>query len=271
MSAATDGVLIYAFNNGHIDYFGQAVWCADRVNTYLDLPCTIVTDDASCRPCRHDVIMTQARSGGQRRFDGKGQGQARTWYNKNRAQSFELSPYQRTLVLDSDYIVASDQLRRVFHSGISVTAMKHVYDVTNRDQFLKFQTISPNRGLHHFWATVLYFDRSELARDFFDIVNMITTKYGHYARIYNMDTIPFRNDYAVSIALNTIYGHLETSIPVLPWKMANAFSDVNIEQLADCCFRLTYPVGETSRSIIVNDTDIHFMNKEALAAIICNQ
>ena len=41
------GVLIYAFNNDKVDYFQQAVWCADRVNRFLDLPVSIITDTAS--------------------------------------------------------------------------------------------------------------------------------------------------------------------------------------------------------------------------------
>jgi hypothetical protein len=58
------GVLIYAFNNDSIDYYQQAVWCADRVVKYLDLPVTIVTDGSSqnLRECDHNVIYSQAES-----------------------------------------------------------------------------------------------------------------------------------------------------------------------------------------------------------------
>jgi hypothetical protein len=263
------GVLVYAFNNGRVDYWRQAVWCADRVSRHLALPVTIVTDQQSQqdRHCSHDIVIAQARSGGTRLYDHKNDTAGHAWYNSNRYQSYDLSPYEQTLVLDSDYVVCSDQLLTLFGSGISVTAMKHVYDVTNRDQFRLYQHISAHRGLHHYWATVLYFDRSVLSRDFFALMNMISNNYNHYAQIYDMPSRPFRNDFAVSIALNTIYGHVPEAVPEIPWAMANVFSDVDITQISDDVFDLTYAAGSQARRVRISGQDFHFMNKVALEKI----
>ena len=106
------GILIYAFNNTNINYFRQAVWCADRVSKYLALPVTIVTDEASIGDTKHthNIIISRAESGGYRVFNPSIRSQADIWYNGNRFQSYDLSPYDQTIVIDSDYIVCSDQL-----------------------------------------------------------------------------------------------------------------------------------------------------------------
>lgn len=260
------GALIYAFNNARIDYFQQAAWCADRVQRWLDLPVTLVTDPASHsgRHTSHSVIYADAKSGGMRLYDHVNDQDGHQWFNSNRSDSLAISPYDQTLVLDSDYVVCSDQLLAVFDSGIEVTAMKNVYDVTNRDQFRDYRLISPHRGLHHYWATVLYFRRGQMATDFFHLMHMIQTNYRHYAQIYGVPGTPFRNDFAVTIALNTLYGHLPHAVPELPWSMANVFSDVEIQQIEEDIFDLSYQRGDRPWRVRLQGHDFHFMNKVSL-------
>ena len=266
------GILIYAFNNESINYFRQAVWCANRVTKYLNLPVTIVTDATSIGDTEHNhnVIISQAESGGYRVFNPEINSIAETWYNGNRFQSYDLSPYDQTIVLDSDYVVCSDQLLKLFDTTVEVTAMKNVYDITNRDQFQPYVSISDSRGLHHYWATVLYFCKGQRSQQFFDMLTMIRKNYTHYANLYSFRTVPFRNDFAVSIALNTIYGHVPDAIPVIPWRMANVFSDVGIITKDQETFDLKYRVDNIFRTIRITGQDFHFMNKRSLAELYEN-
>ena len=39
------GVVLFAFNNGRIDYIKQAIYCAKRVKKYLNLPVQLITDN----------------------------------------------------------------------------------------------------------------------------------------------------------------------------------------------------------------------------------
>ncbi len=39
------GVVLFAFNNGRIDYIKQAIHCAKRVKNYLKLPVQLITND----------------------------------------------------------------------------------------------------------------------------------------------------------------------------------------------------------------------------------
>ena len=169
------GVLIYAFNNETIDYFQQAHWCADRVIRHLGLPVTIVTNEQSLqgRASQHSVRLIDAESGGSRLLHPGQEKTPSRWYNAARYRSYELSPYEQTLVLDSDYVVCSDVLLRLFESDIDITVMKHVYDVTGREGFRDFRHIPDRKTLHHYWATVLYFRRSQTAEDVFDMMDMV--------------------------------------------------------------------------------------------------
>lgn len=268
----TRGILIYAFNNATIDYWQQAVWAADRVNRHLDLPVTIVTDSQSQRkrPTNHDTVMIDAESGGNRIYNPSIDTAPDHWYNANRYQSLEISPYDETLVIDSDYVVASDQLLTVFDMPASVTAIRSVYDITNRDSFRDYRTVNArDPGLPHWWATVLFFRKDTTTRYFFDIMRMVRQNYHHYANLYGFRSSPFRNDFAVSIALTALYGHLVRSAPAIPWSMANAGSDVDIQQQDPDIFELRYQcyTKKKPRRLTVQGQDFHFMNKSSLQTL----
>lgn len=270
-ASAMKGVLIYAFNNERIDYFRQAVWSADRIRQYLGLPVTIVTDKKSqgITICKHDVIHSVAESGGTRIFNPSQDGRSASWFNASRYQSWNITPYQETIVLDSDYVVCSDQLLSLFDSDISVTAMKHVYDVTARGGEQPYRWISDQSKLHHYWATVLYFRKDQTAEDFFSMMTMIKNNYQHYCNIYHLPNHPFRNDFAASIALNTVYGHRPESVPEVPWSMATVFGDATITQIADDCFDLHYSVGAEKKPhrVRIAGQDFHFIDKQELAKL----
>jgi len=82
------GVLIFAFNNTKLDYFKQATWVADRVEKFLGLPTTIVTDEVSVGTTitKHHLVFTEAVSYSRRNFDISKDNQDANWYNVNRFQ-----------------------------------------------------------------------------------------------------------------------------------------------------------------------------------------
>jgi len=268
----TRGALIYAFNNTSVDYWKQAVWCGDRVNRFLGIPVTIVTDISSVagRSTEHDIVISQAESGGSRVYNPESNAQGAVWFNGNRYQSHDLSSYDETLVIDSDYVVCSDQLGILFDSGLDVAVIKDVYDITNRNSFQNYLTINANRvGLHHHWATVMFFKKSAMARDFFNLVAMVRQNYHHYSNLYRFPSSPYRNDFAVSIAITTLSGHVPHAVKSISWSMANAGSDVDIAEVDPDRFELTYQCYQSKKPkrIQITGVDFHFMNKKSLATL----
>jgi hypothetical protein len=269
----TRGVLIYAFSNEKIDYLNQANWIANRVNTYLNLPVTIITDKKSLgdRNYTHNIILSDAVSGGTRNFKHLEEGYIGTWYNANRYQSYNLSPYDETIVIDSDYVVNSDQLLRVFESPYNVLCHRNVYDITGRNGFIPYHTFG-KRKFPHYWATVLFFRKSKQAEQMFQVMEMIKDNYRHYSNLYKFRERPYRNDFVVSMALGIIHGHKLDSIPTIPWAMPSAYDDVDLEQLDDTKFQIAYLkyIKDTKKPYksIVKDTDFHFINKFALDKVV---
>ena len=90
----TVGALIFATNNDQIDYVSMANWSARNIERHLGIPTTIISGDATSNNRRHFTDVGSV-----------------VWHNLNRMDAYALSPYDQTLVLDADYVVASNQLK----------------------------------------------------------------------------------------------------------------------------------------------------------------
>ena len=100
------GALLFAFNTDTVDYFSMAVYTAKRINHFLNLPVTVITDNIentiNCDYQFDNVIYTES--------DHSNFKDNKVWLNKGRYQAFNDSPYDETLLLDTDYIINSDKL-----------------------------------------------------------------------------------------------------------------------------------------------------------------
>jgi hypothetical protein len=128
--ALTQGVLIFAFNNEATDYIAMAAWSAKNIRRHLNLPVAIVTDNPAAA-AQHEfehIIATVPDTGGSRYFADYNA--TVTWHNESRASAYDLTPWDHTLLLDADYIVASDQLKLLFDiNQVQLTiynARKHI-------------------------------------------------------------------------------------------------------------------------------------------------
>jgi len=267
----TRGILIFAFNNEKINYFKQATWIANRVEKFLGLPTTIVTDENSACDTKHNIVLKEKVEANQRNFDISESDFRSSWYNANRFQAYELSPYDETIVIDSDYIVNSDRLNLLFDSPHNFLCHRYAYDLANKDSLRSYQTFGMLK-FPHYWATVLFFRKSSFAKLIFDFLAMIRENYSFYSKLYKFEPAPFRNDYAVSIALSIAYGHRITSIPTIPWGLPTALTDIKVKQINENEFELEYEKFfmnklRSMRSIVSNH-DIHCMNKKSLEEIV---
>ena len=133
----TTGALIFAFDNESTNYIAMAGWSARNIRRWLNIPVAIVTD-ANPRDSRlsgfDQVIPATASAGGTRWFEDY---QATvTWHNAGRIDAYALSPWDQTLVLDADYVVASDQLKILLNSNQEFLAHAAAYDITGVNNFV---------------------------------------------------------------------------------------------------------------------------------------
>ena len=244
------GALIYA-TDGDIAYTKIAQECARRVEQYIGLPSTIVsgsstvTGNRAWADCENPVA----------------------WRNSGRCNALQDSPYERTLLIDADYWIASDCLKSLLHAD------GHFYAHNNRMYINETSSKVETFGILKtpmWWATVCVFDRSEFSQDVFDAWKMIQDNYGHYANLFQFTRKPFRNDYALSMALLLVNGGYYPDCAI-PWPLINVPDSCDIE-LENNKWTLGYTVYENDehkpKRITVQDQDLHIMGKRNLEKLL---
>jgi hypothetical protein len=263
----TTGVLIFAFNNEHIDYLAMANWSAKNIRRHLGLPVAVVTNASIPAHYRFEQVIPATPAGHHtRKFNDIDE--SVTWFNGNRVDAYSLSPWAQTLVLDADYVVASNQLRTVLDIKQDFVAHRWAYDVTNHPAF-DTHNFFGNYRMPMWWATVMMFRRSLHAELIFDSMQMIRDNWNHYKSLYTMNRTTYRNDFALSIALGIVNGHTLDHADI-PWGLPTVTHDHKLTQLDTDKYRVDY-IGQDGRSKWIQlNQDFHAMGKGQLGAIIDN-
>jgi hypothetical protein len=260
------GALIFAFNNESIDYVAMASWSAKNIQRHLGIPVSLVTDSAVDSSVFDQIIYTAVDdSSNTRHFSDVG---TVTWHNLNRMDAYALTPYSQTLVLDADYVVASNQLQSVLDSPEDFMCHRTAWDVTGLQTFADLNAF----GQYQFpmwWATVMMFRTSERARLIFESMSMIRDNWTHYRNLYANPRSTYRNDHALSIALNIENGHtLQTTD--IPWELASLTPEHRLTQLEPDRYRVDFATADKKPRWIELTTDFHAMGKQQLGDIVAN-
>lgn len=263
----TTGALIFAFNNEKIDYIRLAAWNANNIRRHLKIPVAIVTDNTEHRLVRSEfdyIIDAAAERGGTRYFEDYSA--TVTWNNASRTDSYKLSPWEQTLVLDADYVVASDYLHKFFDSQENFLAYKNSVNVNGNkisalNHFGRF-------SMPMWWATVMLFRRSQEAELIFNAMLMIKNNWKHYRELYQIDQTNYRNDFALSIALMLINGHT-TNVKSIPGNMISVMPEHTLSCSAVDRYSVKYFDSLKKEKIVqLDNVDFHAMGKRDLGDII---
>jgi hypothetical protein len=248
----TTGAVIFARNNEQIDYVAMAHWSAKNIERHLGIPTHIITDSS-------------APGTNTRHFTDVG---SVTWHNLNRMEAYQESPFDQTLVLDADYVVASNQLQVLLDSKQDFLCHRWAYDVTGLQTFEDLNYFG-NYHMPMWWATVMVFRRSKKAQAVFESMAMIRDNWTHYRNLYANSRTTYRNDHALSIALNIENGHtLETTD--IPWSLASLTPDHKLTQLDPDRYRVDFLTADKKPRWIELRQDFHAMGKQQLGAIVAN-
>ena len=263
----TTGALIFAFNNEQIDYVAMANWSARNIHRHLDIPVCVVTDKEPTTPNVFDrVIIAAPVDAGQRYFSDYDSNV--TWRNTNRMDAYTLSPWDQTLVLDADYVVASDQLRTVLNSRQDFVCHRWATDITGLRTFEDLNYFG-NHRMPMWWATVMMFRRDTSAELLFEMMQMIRDNWTHYRNLYKNPVSTYRNDHALSIALNTLNGHT-LCVDAIPGTLASLTPEHQLTQLDADSYRVDFLTPDKKARWITLTQDFHAMGKQQLGAIVAN-
>lgn len=272
------GILLFAQNNHTVDYVKQAIFCAKKIKKHLGLPVAIATDNPTYLKETYPyfskyvdhVLELEWYSCDQKRTyrDGTMSKKDLEWRNHNRSTAYDITPFDETIVMDTDFIVGNDLLLNAFDTDQDFLIWRHITDLNmDRPDEYRFNKIS-DRSVDMYWATVFYFKKTESMELFFNLVSHIKENWNFYRLTYQIPNKTFRNDFAFSIAIHILNGFQRTNWPKpLPGRLwftsdADILIKMNDEQytfLLDKKHWLGhYHVGT------IKDVNIHIMNKFSL-------
>ena len=222
------GVLVFARNNAQIDYCKQAYALAKRARKFLDVPTSIVTDSTEFllneypdaeqvfdkiisivwkeEDLAENTTLSKTENHALRTFyDGTLIEKKLHFKNETRTLAYELSPYDETLVLDTDVVICNSTLKKCFDRTHDFLIYRTSYDLANNDRSTDFERIS-DTSVDFYWATCVFFRKTQLNEIFFNLIKHVQEFYTHYRKVYNIVTTTYRNDFAFSIAIHIING-----------------------------------------------------------------
>lgn len=196
------GILVFAFNNADTDYIKITERFVQLAKHTLQLPITLVTGPNEQVDFEVDTVIRTNTSSGNNRPE-VGTGRRVEWRNFGRYYAYELSPYNETLILDTDYLVLDRQLLTYFDCDWD-------YLIPNRNMYLGQDTKVETMGqysLPYVWATNVFFRKTAKTQMLFELVGKVQRNYAYYKQLFNTSVSNFRNDYAFAIADYIVNGY----------------------------------------------------------------
>ena len=259
------GVLLFAFNNGKFDYYAMAVATAKRINHFLGLPVSVVTDLKSSPdgfdPIFDQAILSPADTSNIRDYS--------VWINKGRYRAYALSPYDETILLDTDYMVNSDALLKLFDLPTDFCCHNSTFWLMQPN--IGEENLGPH-SLQTRWATVVMFKKTKRAEQIFQCMRMIQDNYDHYANLHGFIPVVFRNDYALTLALRRVNGHSANPADTIPWNLVHAGKGVRVHRDDDTTYMMMHDNWQRGKIrkeyIMVSNTDFHMIDKQNFMEIV---
>lgn len=124
------------------------------------------------------------------------------WKNLGRDRAFELSPWDKTLLVDADFIIQSPATLELLEADLPLICSKwhHCFD----QAFTLDEETIGEHAIPMLWATLVWFDKSESCKALFarwaEVLKFLKWRqeyYGFYSSL-------IRNDYALSIAVHEL-------------------------------------------------------------------
>lgn len=219
---STTGVCFFAYNNSQIDYVKLSMLAALHVKKHMrhNNTCLITTEgdwawleqsqgEEVVNQAFDDVVFTDnvnAPNNIRKHHDSPWTTFESEFKNSNKHLINEYTPYDKTLLLDIDYMVRNPFLDYLFESEVPVAMYDDACDLRYDPPDLYEQYLNPI-GPKMWWSTVVYFDKhDEISKLFFDTWAHVAQEYDFYKFLYNFPPHMFRTDYCVSIASHIMNG-----------------------------------------------------------------
>ena len=274
----TKGILIFAHNGPEIDYGIMSIIAGGLAKKNLGLPVSLVTDKWTIAWLKESNMYSTAesvfdkiieiekpRTKNTRTLHDGFYSKTIPFVNSNRFSVWDLSPYDQTLLIDSDYLIFSNRLNEYWNTEASVMLGHSMNDITGERSGILYQRVSET-GVHMFWATTVMFTKNEESRFFFKLVDYIKDNYRYYADLFRFNPKQYRNDIAFSIAKHIMNGYETEFVYSLP-PILTVFDKDILQEVANnkLTFLIDKPLNCGSFwAATTQGVDVHIMNKQSI-------
>ena len=275
----TQGYLLHAYNNMEIDYGSMALCSALLIKKNLKINQTaIVTSNDTLEWLNnqhsgelinaafdHIIVTDKDYNAASRTFrDTRYSSKVQPYFNTNRVDSFQLSPFDETILIDADYLVLDNSLDSTWGSVEDLMVNKSVRDLRHTVNSAGFDSRFNEMSIPLYWATVVYFKKTDRAKTMFDLMRFVKENYSYYRNLYQFSPSGyFRNDYALSIALHMMNGQLENqtviSLPEPDMLVATELDDMVEFKDNQAIFLSEFEQGQHQMHKVMSN--VHVMNK----------
>ena len=275
----TNGAVIFAQNSANLDYIKMAVFSAKQIKDHLDIPVSIITDSADWLEKGYpdhifeNVIPVGYSENNQYKKINDGTLTSKTieWKNFTRDRVYELTPYDKTLVIDSDYIINSSVLKPAFDNHYDFQIYRKSMDLAQWRPTAEFTRVS-QWSIPFYWATAFVFTKNDIMDSFFNLIAYIKANWTYFRTLYCISANSYRNDYAFSIAIHIMNGKTNGEFATdLPGTMTyctdkDLLISIEDDKLKFLIEKENY-IGEYTLAK-TQGIDVHVMNKLSLCRCI---
>jgi len=272
------GILIYAHNNRTVNYALMAIIAGGLAKKHLDRPASLVTDqatvdwmiesnihDRACTVFENIFIVPRPETNNSRGlYDGTERSVVQ-FTNTNRYSAYDITPYQRTLLIDADFLVFSNRLTEFWNIDTDIMIGESINDIYDNQRLGYHDRYVSDVGIKLYWATTVMFTKNNNSKIFFDLVRHVLDNYQYYADTYRFDSKQYRNDTAFSIAKHILDGFEKSSIGCLPPVLTMLDRDILQSVNGDKLTVLVSPKLDSNYcAAALRGIDIHVMNKQSI-------
>lgn len=270
------GIVLFAHNNRQIDYARMSLLSAKLAKKNLRVPVSLVSDPSTVEWMKESdifleasevfeqIIITQRPEDNNMKnyHDGKSKNVA-PFTNGNRSSVYDLTPYDRTLLIDTDYLVLSDSLNEFWDVESDLMMSPRYNDILGDERVGYLDRHISETGVEMYWATTVMFTKNDYTKMFFDLVAYIKEEYKMFADVFRFDPIIFRNDIAFSIAKHILNGYQKVEEYNLPDVFSVTDQDILYDVSKD---KIKFLISNMDRYLAttVGNKDVHVMNKYSI-------
>ncbi len=211
------GMLMFAHNNDLFDYgkmaYASALSAVHHINESISIVTDASTREKLLREYPHainlfeHIILIDHENTHQRHFDlADGSTKKAKYHNTSRLDAYDLSPYEETLLIDTDVLIQDNSLQHVWGSSAYVRMNHEISELIASEDNTQIKL--SDKSLTTFWATICYFRKCKVTEDFFALSKYVEHHYEYYGSLHGFPTSIVRVDYIMTVAAHIMSGYV---------------------------------------------------------------